>query len=253
MEVSNTTIGYQLTKILEKIQTTSNDYQNQGIYSKIEHIWQLRQTVENALVAYNDILGVEATQVGVSAKLILEELKVLAKNVTATDLSIWAQVFFNQLPFNEKHPRLTTVMPRFVLRSGDRPICFKFYGNFKYCDESSTQLTFQGKIYTPAKSSDYQLEFSLTPSCIFPLNKVPNAEQLIFGEGELKLTSTITAVYKVTIGAFASPKDRYSPDPTILSWREIPLNFTQSPDFKIIQSGSGFLLKTVKLSELRNI
>ncbi|CAF24241.1 hypothetical protein [Candidatus Protochlamydia amoebophila] len=212
MQISSITFGDHLDQVLDKAQKLATSYQDQGAYSKIEGVYQLRQTLENTKVAYNHILGTQLEKVDAKAREILTDLEQLTADVeaktakTLEQLAIRAQEIFNRLPFHEDQPRLTGLLPRFILRSDAKPICFKFSGYFKnnFQADLEPQLCFQGIKYKPSKITPYQLEFSLIPNAVFTSEKVPSAEKFTFAEGnlEIPLSSKSTAIYKVTLGAF---------------------------------------------------
>lgn len=207
-------VGTLLNQLFDRTQQTIDQLKNSGLHLEMEAGAQLRQTIEQAQVAYADSLNLTMNLVDQTTRNTLDQLGTLvngAINRNATVMQNMAanvQEIANTLPFHNDRPQLTNMLPRFILRTDNSPIRFQFFGNFEHASNQAyaPRLTFHGQHFNATHITTQRLEFSVLPNQVFPNNQLQNARRVVFSDGTLEAyyPGTIlraTAIYHLTIGA----------------------------------------------------
>lgn len=202
-----------LNQFFDRTQKEINIAKKSSLHLDVGTMSLIRQTIENAIVAYTDFHKITLDNIDITTKSRVEEIQTLVedleqKKVPLPRLAARAQHIANSLPFH-KGPQLTGTLPQFVLRIDEKPICFKFLGSFEHALQTdyAPTLEFNNKKFTATHLSPHILEFSLTPSSVFPGNVLRTAKRITFNEGKLEIPwlkgSTKTkSVFRVIIGGF---------------------------------------------------
>ncbi|CAF24242.1 hypothetical protein [Candidatus Protochlamydia amoebophila] len=209
------TTGLLLNQFFDRTQQTIDQLKNAGLHLEMEAGAQLRQTIEQAKVAYADSLNLTMDRVDATTRNTFDQLETLVSGVQARNATLMknmaasAQQIANTLPFHNDRPQLTTVLPRFILRTDQTPILFQFFGNFERAAEQAyaPKLTFHGQDFTATHITIQKLEFSVLPTAVFPGNQLQNAKGVVYSEGTLEtyypgtVFGRTAAVFHLTIGA----------------------------------------------------
>lgn len=189
-------VGVLINQLFDRVEQTIDAAVQGGLRLEMEAGAQVRQTIQDAQIAYNESLNLTMDRVDETARNTINQIAGLVQDLETRQENILiglarrAQVAATALPFHNERPQLSAVLPRFVLRlpNDANDIRFKFQGNFEHAAMVgyAPTLTFnqQGPFHA-THITNQQLEFQVAPLAVFP-NNGP-VRRITFSQGVLSV------------------------------------------------------------------